>query len=43
MCAAIENAASCEVLWIIRFLFAKELKPIKMYGALYGVRKWCND
>jgi len=52
MCAAIENPASCEVRSVIRFLLAKNLKPIDIYRQLrevYGdyvmnessVRKWC--
>ncbi|KAL4104977.1 hypothetical protein QTP88_020252 [Uroleucon formosanum] len=51
MCAAIENPASCEVRSVIRFLLAKNLKPIDIYRQLrevYGdylmnessVRKW---
>jgi hypothetical protein len=52
MCAAIENPASCEVRSVIRFLLAKNLKPIEIHRelcAVYGnnimnessVRKWC--
>lgn len=52
MCAAIENPASCEVRSVIRFLLAKNLKPIEIYRQVcevYGnnvmnessVRKWC--
>ncbi|KAL4104946.1 hypothetical protein QTP88_020222 [Uroleucon formosanum] len=52
MCAAIENPASCEDRSVIRFLLAKNLKPIDIYRQLremYGdyvmnessVRKWC--
>ncbi|KAL4126648.1 hypothetical protein QTP88_010857 [Uroleucon formosanum] len=52
MCAAIENPTSCDVRSVIRFLLAKNLKPIDIYRQLrevYGdyvmnessVRKWC--
>lgn len=52
MCAAIENPASCEVRSVIRFLWAKKLKPIEIYRQLCevygnnvisegGVRQWC--
>ena len=52
MCAAIENPASCEVRSVIRFLFAKNMKPIEIHRELCGVygnkvmtessvRKWC--
>lgn len=52
MCAAIENPASCEVRSVIRFLLAKNHKPIEIYRQLCkvygnnvitegGVRQWC--
>lgn len=52
MCAAISNPASCEVRSVIRFLLAKNEKPIEIHRQLcevYGndvmnessVRKWC--
>lgn len=52
MCAAIANPASCEVRSVIRFLLAKNLKPIEIYRQLCevygnnvitegGVRQWC--
>ncbi|XP_035232632.1 protein GVQW3-like [Stegodyphus dumicola] len=52
MCAAIENPASCEVRSVIRFLLAKNLKPMEIYWQeceVYGnnimnetsIRKWC--
>lgn len=37
MCAAIENPASCEVRSVIRFLWAKKLKPIEIYRQLCEV------
>ena len=54
MCAAIENPATCEVRSVIRFLLAKNHKPIEIYRQLcdvYGkgimsesrVRQWCID
>jgi hypothetical protein len=54
MSAAIENYASCEVRAVIRFLCAKNYKPIKIYHQIcevYGpglmsegrVRHWCID
>lgn len=52
MCAAISNPATCEVRSVIRFLLAKNEKPIEIHRQLcevYGndvmnessVRKWC--
>ncbi|XP_055637202.1 uncharacterized protein LOC129775938 isoform X2 [Toxorhynchites rutilus septentrionalis] len=54
MCAAIENPATCEVRSVIRFLLAKNYKPITIFRELrevYGngimsesrVRQWCID
>ncbi|GFX59762.1 HTH_48 domain-containing protein [Trichonephila clavipes] len=52
MCATIENPVSCEVQSVIRFLLAKNLKPMEIYLQVceeYGcnvmnersIQKWC--
>ena len=50
---AIQNAATCEVHWVINFLNSKNIRPVEIYkqifkvyaeGAMDGsnMRKWCQ-